>query len=78
MAEPKDHLHPVTLMKMIEYSPPGAQQASPAALMRMIEYIIPETRQVSPVATMLLMLARRELIPYLPNCDGVVTQFRRQ
>ncbi len=78
MAEPKDHLHPVTPTRMIEYSLPGAQQINPAALMRMIEYIIPEARQVSPVATMLLMLARRELIPHLPNCDGVVTQFRRQ
>jgi hypothetical protein len=78
MTEPKDHLHPATLRRMIEYSLPGAQQVSPAALMRMIEYIIPEARQVSPVATMLLILARRELITHLPTSDGVVTPFRRQ
>ena len=77
MAESKDHPHPVTLLRVIEHSLPGAQQASPAALMRMIEYIIPEARQVSPVATMLLILARRELIPQLPTCDGVVVPFRR-
>jgi hypothetical protein len=78
MAEPKDPLHPVTPLRMIEYSAPGAQQVSPGALMRMIDYIIPEARQVSPVATMLLILARRELIPQLPACDGVVVPFRRQ
>ena len=78
MAEPKDPLHPVALLRIIEYSPPVEQQASPAALMRMIDYIIPEARQVSPVATMLLILARRELIPQLPACDGVVVPFRRQ
>jgi hypothetical protein len=78
MAEPKDPPHSVGLLRMIEYSPPGAQQVSPAALMRMIDYIIPEARQVSPVATMLLILARRELIPQLPSCDGVVVPFRRQ
>jgi hypothetical protein len=59
MAEPKDPPHSVGLLRMIEYSPPGAQQ-------------------VSPVATMLLILARRELIPQLPSCDGVVVPFRRQ
>jgi hypothetical protein len=77
MADPKDPVHPVALLRMNEYSPPGAQQISPAALMRMIEYIIPEARQVSPVATMLLILARRELIPQLPTCEGVVVPFRR-
>jgi hypothetical protein len=78
MVEPKDPSRLGTLLKMIEYSPPGAQQVSPAALMRMIDYIIPEARQVSPVATMLLILARRELIPHLPTSHGVVTPFRRQ
>jgi hypothetical protein len=78
MAEPKDPLHPATPSRMSEYSPSGLQQVSPAALMRMIDYIIPEVRQVSPVATMLLILARRELIPQLPSCDGVVVPFKRQ
>ena len=77
MAEPKDHLHPVTLVRMSEYNSPGAQPVSPAALMKMIDYIIPEARQVSPVATMLLILARRELIAHLPTCDGVVIPFSR-
>jgi hypothetical protein len=76
MTEHKDHLHPVTLMRRVEYSPP--QHISPDALMKMIDYIIPEAREVSPVATMLLMLARRELIPHLPTSHGVVTPFRRR